>query len=111
MYSTGNVKRYQTWPISYNISSQEDVRFEPENIQVNIIIAQVITEKRTNGAAEAWNLIVKKIDHPHPQRPDVFLKEHHDVLRGKQLFFADNLCKKDQKHVTVRASSQYNNNS
>lgn len=48
--------------------------------------------ERTTGTIEAWNLILKRNDHPqHRLRPDIFLKDHYDVLKGRQLAFVDRL--------------------
>lgn len=76
-----------------------------------VYFLKVITEniaERTNGATEAWNLIIKRVDHPqHRMRPDVFLKEHHEVLKGRQMAFTDNLTLKDRKAVEVSIYNYY----
>ena len=53
-------------------------------------------DERTTGTIEAWNLILKRNDHPqHRLRPDVFLKDHYGVLKGRQLAFVDGLHQKN----------------
>ena len=50
------------------------------------------TEERTVGTVEAWNHIVKKVEHTvHRVRPDVFLRKQYDVIRGRQLGYFDQL--------------------
>lgn len=51
-----------------------------------------VKNERTNGAIEAWNFILKQVDHKiHRLRPDVFIKEHWEVILGRQLHFIDQL--------------------
>ena len=58
-------------------------------------------DDRINGTIEAWHLILKRTDHKeHRKRPDVFLKEHHTILLGRQLSYCDNMTVSD-KRATV----------
>ena len=45
---------------------------------------------------EAWNLILKH--KKHQLRPDIFIKQHHDILCGWHL---DNLTGQPQRKITV----------
>ena len=59
-------------------------------------------EERTSGVIEAWNLILKQFDHKrHRVRPDVFVRQHCDILCGRQLKYIDHLASKPQKRIMV----------
>ena len=78
------------------------VRISKVNLPLQVKLNQNTADDRTNGTVEAWNLILKRIDHPkHRLRPDVFIKEHYEVLRGRQISFRDHLPIKKRKRVEV----------
>ena len=60
------------------------------------------TEERTVGTVEAWNYIMKKVEHTvHRVRPDVFLRKQYDVIRGRQLGYFDQLSAGKKRRCTV----------
>lgn len=57
---------------------------------------------RTAGTVEAWNLILKRNDHvKHRKRPDIFIKEHHPLLLGRQVAYIDKVAPKEGKKLKV----------
>ena len=62
--------------------------------------------ERTTGTIEAWNLILKRHDHPqHHLRQDVFINNHFSILKGRQMAFIDKLAEKSKpKNETARLS-------
>ena len=61
------------------------------------------SRNRTAGTIEAWNLILKRSDHPkHRKRPDLFLKEHYSIHFGRQLAYIDNVSTKDRQRLKVK---------
>ena len=61
------------------------------------------SSNRTAGTIEAWNLILKRSDHPkHRKRPDLFLKEHYSIHFGRQLAYIDNVSTKDRQRLKVK---------
>lgn len=62
----------------------------------------LLSEERTSGTIEAWNYIIKQVEHTvHRQRPDVFLHKQYRVLLGRQLQFIDQLSSKERKKCSV----------
>lgn len=62
---------------------------------------------RTSGTIEAWNYILKEVDHrTHRKRPDAFIQEHYPILVGRQLQYIDTLTSKKQKSV-IKASHKH----
>ena len=67
-----------------------------------------IRKQRTSGAIEAWNLILKQMDHKkHRLRPDVFIKQHYDILYGRQLKYIDKLTGQPQRKITVKLQNRF----
>ena len=66
-----------------------------------------MSTERTSGSIEAWNFILKQIDHHQKSRarPDLFLKNNFKVLQGRQITFVDNLHKKKQNKIKVKINS------
>lgn len=62
----------------------------PLNLMYNYVIFKQILKdiraERTSGSIEAWNYIVKQVDHAKSRiRPDLFFKEHFPILRGRHM--------------------------
>ena len=69
---------------------------------VHFLCKQNTELSRTAGTIEAWNLILKKIDHPQKHlRPDVFLRQHYPIIIARQRQFFDDMQDKLRKHVKV----------
>ena len=57
---------------------------------------------KTAGTIEAWNYILKRIDHTEMHmRPDVFIRNHYPVILGRQRQFYDDLHKSSRKRLKV----------
>ena len=57
---------------------------------------------KTSGTIEAWNFILKKIDHPQKHiRPDVFIQQHCDIIVARQRQFFDDLQEPFRKKIKV----------
>jgi hypothetical protein len=55
-------------------------------------VAGSIHFNRTAGAIESWNRILKCNDHDkHRRRPDLFIKDHHPIMLGRQLSYVDDM--------------------
>ena len=60
------------------------------------------SSKQTAVRIEAWNLILKRSDHPkHRKQPDLFIKEHYSIHFGRQLAYIDNASTKDRQKLKV----------
>ena len=60
-----------------------------------------MSNERTSGSIEAWNYILKQVDHKKSRmQQDLFIKEHLPVLRGRQVGFVDAL-----KFITKKQKS------
>ena len=60
------------------------------------------SEHTTAGTIEAWNYILKRIDHKEKHmRPDVFIQKHYPVIVGRQRQYYDDLKSKNRKRVKV----------
>ena len=58
----------------------------------------------TSGTIEAWNFILKNIDHPQKHiQPDVFIKQHSDIIIGQQRQFFDDLQEPFRNKIKVFA--------
>ena len=61
------------------------------------------SRNRTAGTIEAWNLILKRSDHPkHRKQPDLFFKEHYSIHFGRQLAYIDLVSTKDRQRLKVK---------
>ena len=57
---------------------------------------------RTAGTIEAWDYILKKIDHSQKRlQPDVFIKERYPLIIGRQRQFFDDMIQPLKKRVKV----------
>ena len=63
---------------------------------------KALSEERTSGTIEAWNYIIKQVEHSvHRKRPDVFLQKQYRVILGRQLQFVDQLALRERKKCSV----------
>ena len=57
---------------------------------------------KTAGTIEAWNYILKRIDHTEKHmRPDVFIRNHYPGILERQRQFYDDLHKSSRKRLKV----------
>ena len=61
---------------------------------------------RTAGTIEAWDYILKKIDHSQKRlQPDVCIKERYPLIIGRQRQFFDDMIQPLKKRVKVSSSA------
>ena len=73
-----------------------------DNILRSVNVGDMSTSsKPTAGTIKAWNLILKRSDHPnHRKRP--FIREHYSIHFGRQLAYIDNVSTKDRERLKVK---------
>ena len=60
------------------------------------------SEQTTAETIEAWNYILKRIDHKEKHmRPDVCIQKHYPVIVGRRHQYCDDLKSKNRKRVKV----------
>ena len=75
-----------------------------DNILRSVNVGDMSTSSKwTAGTIEAWNLILKRSDHPkHRKRPDLFIKEHYSIQFGRQRAYIDNVSPKDRQKLKIK---------
>ena len=60
------------------------------------------TRCKTSGTVEAWNYILKQVDHCEKHiRPDVFLRQHFPIMIARQRKFFDDLQEPSRRRIKV----------